>query len=90
MPMFRIICCGGCKTFTYVDRFQEWKLCPICSETIDLKRAVTYLEVEDYQTAEKIVAQLEKFLHETRRKDLTGEELREIRSQYAEWLRKRA
>jgi hypothetical protein len=90
MPMFRIIRCGGCKTFTYVDRFQEWKLCPICSETIDLKRAATYLEVEDYQTAEKIVAQLEKFLQETRRKDLTREELREIRAQYAEWLRKRA
>jgi hypothetical protein len=85
--MFRIIRCGGCRTFTYVDRFQEWKLCPICSETIDLRRAVTYLEVEDYRIAERVVAQLEQYLHDTKRADLTPEERKELREQYAEWLR---
>jgi hypothetical protein len=88
--MFRVIRCGGCRTFTYVDRFQEWKLCPICSETIDLRRAVTYLEVEDYRIAERVVAQLEQYLHDTKRTDLTPEERKELREQYAAWLRNKA
>ena len=89
VTMYLIIRCGGCKTFTYVDRFQEWKLCPICGATIDVRRATQYLEVEDFRTAEAVVTQLEEHLHATRKKDLSSEEREELRARYAEWIRGR-
>jgi hypothetical protein len=87
MFMYLVIRCGGCRTFTYVDRFQQWKLCANCGETIDVRRATVYLEVEDYNVAESVVAQLEEHLHRTKKKDLTREELETLRKQYAQWLR---
>jgi hypothetical protein len=85
--MYLVIRCPGCKTFTYVDRFQRWKLCPVCGEATDVRRAPAYLEVDDYFIAEKIVGELEKYLHRRRRKDLTQEEIDDLRRQYADWLR---
>jgi hypothetical protein len=43
--------------------------------------------VDDYFIAEKIVGELEKYLHRRRRKDLTQEEIDDLRRQYADWLR---
>ncbi len=85
--MYRVIRCPGCKTFTYVDRFQRWKLCPVCGEATEVQRAPAYLEVDDYFTAEKIVEQLETYLHQKKRKDLTPDEIAELRRQYTRWLR---
>jgi hypothetical protein len=87
MFMYLVIRCGGCRTFTYVDRFQQWKLCANCGETIDVRRATVYLEVEDYHVAENVMEQLEEHLHRTKKKDLTREELETLRHQYAQWLR---
>jgi hypothetical protein len=85
--MYLVIRCAGCRVFTYVDRFQEWKLCPVCGETIEISRAPVYLEVEDYRVADQVVGQLEKYLHQERKKDLSDEELCQLRAQYAEWVR---
>jgi hypothetical protein len=87
---YLVIRCSTCKTFTYVDRFQEWKLCPVCGTAIDVKRATRYLEVEEYGMAEAIVKQLERHLHATGKKDLTSDERRHLRTQYAEWIRQQA
>jgi len=84
---YLVIRCGGCKTFTYVDHFQEWKLCPVCGATIDIQKASHYLEVEDFTVAENIVAQLEQHIHKTRKKDLSHEERQQLRARYAEWIR---
>jgi hypothetical protein len=84
---YLVLRCGGCKTFTYVDRFQEWKLCPVCGATIDVRRSSHYLEVEDFRVAENIVAQLEQHIHRTRKKDLSIEEREQLRAQYTEWIR---
>jgi acetyl-CoA carboxylase beta subunit len=72
--LYLVIRCGGCKSFTYVDKFQQWKLCPICGATIEVMRAPRYLEVEDFRVAESIV-------------DLTAEEREQLRATYAEWIR---
>jgi hypothetical protein len=48
-----------------------------------------YLEVADYVEAEHIVRQLEKYLHTMKRKDLTPEEMEDLRRQYATWVRKK-
>lgn len=88
--MYLVIRCPGCHTFSYVDRFQQWKLCPICSTSIEVGKATAYLEVEDYRTAERIVRKLEQHLHKMRKSDLTPEEVEQLRAQYADWLRKQA
>jgi hypothetical protein len=88
--MYLVIRCPGCKTFTYVDRFQRWKLCPVCGEAAEVRRAPAYLEVDDYLVAEKIVEQLEAYLHKNKKKDLTNEEIDDLRRQYASWLRLKA
>ncbi len=85
--MYLVIRCGSCKTFTYVDCFQEWKLCPVCGATIDVQRSSHYLEVEDFRMAENIVAQLEQHLHKTRKHDLSREEREQLRAQYTDWIR---
>lgn len=88
--MFLIIRCPGCRTFSYVDRFQQWKLCPVCGEAIEVTKAPAYIEVDEYRVAERIVSQLEDYLHRNRKKDLSPEELAALREQYAEWLRSKA
>jgi acetyl-CoA carboxylase beta subunit len=88
--MYLIIRCPSCRTFTYVDRFQKWKLCPICGHAHEVVKAPAYLEVEHYLEAEHIVKQMEKHLHTTKKPDFSPEETAELRHHYTEALRKRA
>ncbi len=81
--MYVIVRCPGCRTFTYVDRFQRWKLCPICGQAYEVARAPQYLDVGDYVEAEHIVRQLEQYLQKMKRKDLTPDEIEDLRRQYA-------
>jgi acetyl-CoA carboxylase beta subunit len=85
--MYLIVRCPGCRTFAYVDHFQRWKLCPMCGYAYEVKRVPVYLEVHDHHEAEKIVQEMEKYLHTTKKKDFTPEETEELRHHYAEWLR---
>jgi uncharacterized protein YbaR (Trm112 family) len=86
--MYLILRCPGCKTFAYVDRFQRWRLCPVCGNAYEVAKVPAYLEVEDYHEAEHIVAEMTKYLHAMNRKDFTAEETEELRRQYAVWLRR--
>jgi hypothetical protein len=86
---FIIRCPGGCRTFTYVDRFQKWKLCPFCGHAYEVSRAPVYLEVEDHREAEHIVRQMERHLHATKKKDFSDEEKAELRHHYTTALRHR-
>ena len=88
--MYLIIRCPSCKTFTYVDRFQKWKLCPICGHAHEVIKAPAYLEVEHYLEAEHIVKQMERHLHTTKKTDFSPEETAELRHHYTEALRKKA
>ncbi len=88
--MYLIIRCPGCRMFTYVDRFQKWKLCPVCGHANEVVKAPAYLEVEDYIEAEHIVKQMEKHLHATKKTDFSPEETAELRHHYTEALRKKA
>lgn len=85
--MFHVLRCPGCSTFTYVDRFERWKLCHICGEVINVKRAPVYLDVRDFRDAEDVVMQLEDFLRAAGRDDLSREELETLRREYSQWLR---
>ncbi len=85
--MYLIIRCNGCRSFTYVDRFQEWRLCPVCGEAIEVRKSRGYLEVHDYETAERVIGQLEQYLHRKKRKDLSPEEIASLRDQYTRWIR---
>lgn len=85
--MFHVLRCPCCSTFTYVDRFERWKLCHVCGEVINAKRVPVYLDVRDYRDAEDVVIQLEEFLHAAGRNDLSREELETIRKEYTRWLR---
>jgi len=87
--MYLIIRCPSCSTFTYVDRFQKWKLCPQCGHAHEVAKAPAYLDVGDYHEAEHIVKQMEKHLHANRKKDFTPEETAELRHHYTEALKKR-
>jgi len=87
--MYLIIKCPSCSTFTYVDRFQKWKLCPQCGHAHEVARAPAYLDVEDFHEAEHIVKQMEKHLHANKKKDFTAEETAELRHHYTEALKKR-
>jgi acetyl-CoA carboxylase beta subunit len=89
ITMYLIIRCPGCKAFTYVDRFQRWKLCPVCGHAHEVSKAPAYLEVEDYTEAEHIVKQMEKHLHTTKKTDFTPEETIELRHHYTEALKKK-
>jgi acetyl-CoA carboxylase beta subunit len=88
--MYLIIRCPSCRTFTYVDRFQKWKLCPVCGHAHEVIKVPAYLEVEDFIEAEHIVKQMEKHLHATKKPDFSPEETAELRHQYTEALRKKA
>jgi len=87
--MYHILRCPGCRTFSYVDRFQRWKLCPVCGYAYEVAKVPAYLEVEDYHEAEKIVTEMEKYLHRMKKKDFTPEQTEELRHHYATWLRKK-
>ncbi|MFA5332691.1 MAG: DUF1922 domain-containing protein [Methanoregula sp.] len=87
--MYLIIRCPGCRTFSYVDRFQKWKLCPKCGHAYEVAKVPTYLEVADYTDAEHIVKQMEKHLHAYKKKDFSMDEAEELREHYAEWFRKK-
>ena len=87
--MYVIVRCPGCRTFSYVDRYQRWKLCPVCGQAYEVSRVPAYLEVEDHVEAELIVRQLDNYLHTMKRKDLTPEEMEDLRRQYAMWVRKK-
>lgn len=81
--MYVIVRCPGCRTFTYVDRFQRWKLCPVCGQAYEVSRVPAYLDVKDYVEAEHIVRKLEQYLVTMKRRDLTPEEIDDLRRQYA-------
>jgi hypothetical protein len=85
--MYLIIRCPGCRTFMYVDRYQKWKLCPACGESINCSKTPIYIEVDNHSDAEIIVSQLEEYLHKTGKKDLSPSELEKLNVQYAQWLR---
>ncbi len=87
--MYLIIRCPGCRTFTYVDRYQRWRLCPRCGEAINVGRAPVYLDVDDFLDAERVVEQLESYLHRTGKKDLSEQDIRQLRTQYTEWVKNR-
>lgn len=89
LVMYLIIRCPSCSTFSYVDRFQKWKLCPQCGHALEVARSPAYLDVEDFHEAEHIVKQMEKHLHANKKKDFTQEETAELRHHYTEALRKR-
>ena len=86
---FIIRCPGGCRTFTYVDRFQKWKLCPVCGHAYEVAKAQAYLEVEDHHEAEHIVRQMERHLHTNKKKDFSDAEKEELRHHYTTALKKR-
>ncbi|HXX54743.1 MAG TPA: DUF1922 domain-containing protein [Methanoregula sp.] len=88
--MYVIIRCPGCTTFGYVDRYQQWKLCPVCGHAYEVKKAPVYLDVMDHHEAEHIVKQMEKHLHTHKKKDFTPEEKAELRHHYTSHLRRRA
>ena len=85
--MYLVIRCPGCRTFTYVDRYQKWRLCPSCGESINCARVPVYIEVNSHADAENMVLQLERYMHKTKRSDLSPEELGRLRVKYAEWIR---
>jgi acetyl-CoA carboxylase beta subunit len=87
--MYLIIRCPGCRTFTYADNFQQWKLCPQCGHAYEVKKAPTYLDVEDHHEAEHIVRQMQKHLHATKKKDFTKEETDELRHHYTQHLKRK-
>lgn len=89
MTMYLIIRCPGCRTFTYADNFQQWKLCPQCGHAYEVKKAPTYLDVEDHHEAEHIVRQMQKHLHATKKKDFTKEETEELRHHYTQHLKRK-
>ena len=86
--MYVIVRCPGCRTFSYVDKFQRWKLCPFCGQAYDVARAPAYLDVEDHVVAEHIIRQLQQYLQTMKRKDLTQDEIEDLRRQYAVLVRK--
>ena len=87
--MYLVIRCPGCGTFTYIDRYQRWKLCYNCGEAINTTKSPTYLEVRNYTEADNIVKELERYLHKTGKADFTETEKERLHAEYARWLRKR-
>ena len=85
--MYLIIRCPGCGTFTYIDRFQKWKLCPLCGETVNAKRVSAYLEVNTHQEAESIIHELEKYLKKTGKADISADDKKVLGKEYTHWVR---
>jgi transcription initiation factor TFIIIB Brf1 subunit/transcription initiation factor TFIIB len=89
MTMYTVIRCPGCHSFTYIDRYQHWKLCHTCGEVIDVSKAPVYVEVESHRDAEEIAGELETYLHASGKNDLTGDEKERLRAEYARLVRSR-
>ncbi len=87
LRMYLVIRCPGCRSFTYMDHLQRWKLCPVCGEIISSQKTTVYLEVEKYTEADQIVMQLEQYLKKINRGDLTDEEIASLRATYARWVK---
>ena len=87
--MYLIIRCPSCRTFTYVDHFQLWKLCPHCGHAYEVEKAPAYLEVGNHHEAEHIVRQMEKHLHTTKKKDFSEDEKAELRHHYTSHLKRK-
>ena len=85
--MYLILRCPGCASFTYVDKYRQHRLCPVCGEIIKVRGTPVYLEVRDYHQAEAIVSELGKYLRKNKRNDLTLKEKEKIREEYADWMR---
>jgi len=62
----------------------------MCGEAINVGCAPVYLDVDDFLDAERVVEQLESYLHRTRKQDLTEQDLQRLRARYAEWVKNRA
>ena len=82
--MYLLIRCQNCSTFTYIDRYQKWKLCPVCGETMQRNFVPEYLEVEDHHEADAVIFELERYLTQNKRTDLTSDETRKLRAAYAQ------
>jgi hypothetical protein len=87
LSMYVVIRCPGCNTFTYVDRYQQWKLCPVCGEVIEVVRAPAYLEVASHIDAERLAKELQEFLQVTGKEDFTRGEKEKLRAEYARLVR---
>jgi len=85
--MYLIVRCPGCQAFSYADRYQKWKLCPVCGYTLNIKTCPVYLDVRTFTQAEAIVKELEAYLHNKRNKELSPDEINILREDYAEWIR---
>jgi hypothetical protein len=89
MTMYTVIRCPGCHSFTYIDRYQKWKLCHNCGEVIDVGRAPVYVEVESHRDAEEIAGELGAYLQSCGKQDLTPDEKERLRAEYARLVRSR-
>ena len=85
--MYLVVRCPGCRTFTYMDKYQKWKLCPVCGATIDMRKVQVYLDVQKAGEAEAVSCQLQKYLEENKKSDLNDDEIKTIREEYAGWVR---
>jgi len=85
--MYLVIRCPSCSTFTYVDQYQKWRLCPVCGEIIPIKKAQAYVKVKSHQQADAIVSKLEEYLEKEKKKDLSPAEKKELATAYASWVR---
>ena len=81
--MYLIIRCQNCNTFTYIDRYQNWKLCPVCGDTMQRGSVPEYLEVADHHEADAVIVELERYLRRNNTMDLTVDETRKLRAEYA-------
>ncbi|MFA5395836.1 MAG: DUF1922 domain-containing protein [Methanogenium sp.] len=82
ISMYLIVRCENCYTFSYMDRFQKWKLCPVCGGTMERGSVPEYLEVADHHEAEAVIAELERYLYENKRTDFTLDETEKLRAAY--------
>ncbi len=62
----------------------------MCGEAINVGRAPVYIDVDDFSDAERVVEQLESYLHRTGKKDLSEHDIQQLRIQYAGWVKDRA
>lgn len=86
--MYLVIRCPSCSTFTYVDQYQKWRLCPVCSEIIPVKKAQAYVKVKNHYQADAIISKLEDYLTNENKKDLSPEEKKELATAYVSWVRR--
>jgi len=61
----------------------------MCGEAINVGKAPVYLDVDDFLDAERVMEQLESYLHQTGKKDLSEQDGRQLRAQYAQWVKNR-